>query len=225
MTSPTPTPRLRLLAGLFFLSGACALVYQVAWLREFRLIFGAATPATVAVLAVFMGGLGVGSASLGRRAERSGNLLRLYAILEAGVALSAFLTPFLLAGVRALYLRTGGVLTLGQTGATLLQLLLALVVLLVPCTLMGGTLPVAVKCVGDDKDEQRGSAGLLYGLNALGALTGVVLSTFWLLELLGTRTTLLSAEFLASKVLIRDKIKGFKVAVWEVDSGVDLNSR
>ncbi len=193
MTSPTPTPRLRLLAGLIFLSGACALVYQVAWLREFRLIFGAATPATAAVLAVFMGGLGVGSASLGRRAERSGNLLRLYAILEAGVALSAFLTPFLLAGVRALYLRTGGVLTLGQTGATLLQLLLALVVLLVPCTLMGGTLPVAVKCVGDDKDEQRGSAGLLYGLNALGALTGVVLSTFWLLELLGTRTTLWTA--------------------------------
>jgi len=63
-----------LLAGLIFLSGACALVYQVAWLREFRLIFGAATPATAAVLAVFMGGLGVGSASLGRRAERSGNL-------------------------------------------------------------------------------------------------------------------------------------------------------
>ncbi len=33
----------RSIAPLLFLSGFCALIYQVAWTREFRLIFGATT--------------------------------------------------------------------------------------------------------------------------------------------------------------------------------------
>src|SRR5438105_58929 len=47
-------------AALLFGSGFCALVYQVAWLREFRLIFGASTAASAAVTAIFIGGLGLG---------------------------------------------------------------------------------------------------------------------------------------------------------------------
>ena len=53
-------------APLLFFSGLCALVYQVAWLRELRRVFGASTPASAAVLAVFMGGLGFGSPILGQ---------------------------------------------------------------------------------------------------------------------------------------------------------------
>jgi len=48
--------------ALLFGSGFCALVYQTVWLRQFRLIFGASTSATAAVLAIFMAGLGFGSA-------------------------------------------------------------------------------------------------------------------------------------------------------------------
>jgi hypothetical protein len=57
------------IAAFLFCSGLCALIYQTVWLREFRLIFGASTPASAAVLGVFMGGLGLGSAFLGKRAE------------------------------------------------------------------------------------------------------------------------------------------------------------
>jgi len=48
------------IAPLLFGSGFCALVYQTAWQRELRLIFGASTAASAAVLAIFMGGLGLG---------------------------------------------------------------------------------------------------------------------------------------------------------------------
>jgi len=41
-------------AGLLFGSGFCALIYQICWLREFRLVFGASTAASAAVLAIFM---------------------------------------------------------------------------------------------------------------------------------------------------------------------------
>jgi spermidine synthase len=165
----------------------------MAWLREFRLVFGGATPATAAVLAIFMGAMGAGSALFGRKAEASENPLRLYAWIELGVGAAALLTPLLLSLVRALYLSTGGIAALGQVPATLLQLLLATVVLAPPCLLMGGSLPAAFKWVETDQDAQRGSLGVLYGVNTLGALTGVLVSTFWLLEFWGIRTTVMAA--------------------------------
>src|SRR3954453_12069660 len=94
-------------AALLFFSGMCALIYQVAWLRELRLIFGASTPASAAVLAGFMGGLGTGSLLLGKRAERAKRPLALYANLELGIAATAALTPLLLWVTRAAYLAVG----------------------------------------------------------------------------------------------------------------------
>src|SRR6185295_20053507 len=96
------SPALRV-APLLFLSGLCALVYQIAWLREFRLVFGASTAASAAVLAIFIGGLGVGGVLIGRRADRHRAPLLLYARLETLIALSAALTPFLLWLVRRAY--------------------------------------------------------------------------------------------------------------------------
>src|SRR3954462_13989246 len=91
-------------AALLFGSGFCALVYQVAWLREFRLIFGASTAASAAVLAIFIGGLGAGGLLLGPRADRHPRPLLFYATLETVVAISAALSPFLLMIARAVYL-------------------------------------------------------------------------------------------------------------------------
>ena len=188
--------RVTFLSTLLFCSGACALVYQMMWLREFRLIFGSSTPATAAVLAIFMGGLGLGAAWFGQRVERSPNPLRLYGRLEFGVATMAAITPWLLVLMRALYVKTGGVLALGSGMAAVVHVLLAVLVLGVPCTLMGGTLPAAVKWVETETDVQRGATGALYGGNTLGAVTGVALSTFWLLERLGNRHTLFAAAAL-----------------------------
>src|SRR5579864_621555 len=98
-------------------SGFCALVYQVAWLREFRLIFGASTAASAAVLAIFIGGLGIGGLLLGPRADRENRPLQFYARLEGIVAISAAATPLLLVLVRVLYLLSGGSSTLGVFSA------------------------------------------------------------------------------------------------------------
>src|SRR6266849_9342531 len=94
--------RARKVAPLLFGSGLCALVYQVVWLREFRLVFGASTAASAAVLAIFIGGLGAGALLLGPRADRRRAPLLFYARLETLVALSAAATPALLALVRSL---------------------------------------------------------------------------------------------------------------------------
>ena len=181
---------------LLFGSGFCALVYQTAWLRQFRLIFGASTFATAAVLAIFMAGLGVGSALLGRRADAHPRPLRFYGNLELFIALSAALTQVLLWLVARVYFAMGGSVSLGLPAATLVRLLLSLVVLGIPTVLMGGTLPAAARAVETADDAGRRKLALLYAANTLGAVTGTLVSTFFMLETFGNRTTLLVAVLL-----------------------------
>ncbi len=180
----------RKVAPLLFFSGACALVYQVAWLRDLRLIFGASTAASAAVLGVFMAGLGIGGIVLGKRADRSPNPLAYYANLELLVALTSALTPLLVGVSRAAYLALGGQSTLGAVGATVARLVLGGLVLLVPTFLMGGTMPAAARAVTSDEDSGRHGVSALYGANTLGAVVGALATNFVMLEVFGTKLTL-----------------------------------
>ena len=179
-----------------FVSGLCALVYQVAWLRLLRLIFGASTGASAATLGIFMGGLGLGSLLLGPRADRTRNPLRFYARLEGGIALFAALSPFAIYGVARIYRFLGGTASMGAVPGTLLRLVLLSVVLGIPTFLMGGTLPAVVRSVTDRNDVGRRSLGLLYGINTAGAVVGAGATTFVLIEQFGTRKTILLAALL-----------------------------
>jgi hypothetical protein len=117
-----PPSRARLLgwaAVLVFASGLCAVTYQVAWLRLLRLVFGASTTANATVLAIFMGGLGLGGLLLGRMADRWRNPLDLYGRLEIAIGVAAGLTPWLITGVRAVYVGLGGTARLGDLGGNL----------------------------------------------------------------------------------------------------------
>ncbi len=186
----------RLIAILLLLSGLCALIYQVGWLRELRLIFGGTTLASAVVLAIFMGGLGFGGLFWGRIADRYDNPLRLYAFFEIGIALLAAISPFLLTLTQNVYFSLGGSLAMGPTVALLVRIGASAVVLGVPTFLMGGTLPAVVRAVENDADLGRRTLALLYGLNTIGGVCGVILATFFLLELLGTRMTIWSGSLL-----------------------------
>lgn len=179
-----------LVVPLVFGSGLCALVYQIAWTRAFRLIFGASTAASAAVVAIFIAGLGAGGLLLGRRVERSGAPLTLYAHLEIAIALLSAATPAVLWLAEAAYLAVGGSASLGGAGSTVARLVLATLVLGAPTFLMGGTLPAVARAVQTDDDAQRRSVALLYGLNTLGAVVGCFLANFLMLEVFGTRLTL-----------------------------------
>jgi MFS family permease len=179
-------------ALLVFISGCAALVFQIAWMRELRLVFGATTAATAAVLAIFMAGLGIGSAFLGKLADRVINPLRMYGLLELGIALSTAVTPWLVTLASAIYYQLGGQESLGIAAATAVRLALAAAIMAVPTVLMGGTLPAAVRAVTSTTDAHRRALAVLYGANTLGAVCGAAAATFFALESLGTRATLLA---------------------------------
>ena len=182
--------RLATVGALLLGSGLTSLVYQIAWMRELRLIFGFSTAASAAVVAIFLGGLGLGGKVLGRRADSASRPLFFYGCLELAIAGSAAATPAFLWLVRKTYLALGGSFVLGSVGGAAVRLALSALVLLVPTFLMGGTLPAAARAVETDEDSDRRRMAFLYGANTLGAVIGTSLATFWLLEALGTRATL-----------------------------------
>lgn len=199
------------LAAFLFGSGLAALVYQTAWERMLRLVFGASTAASSAVLAIFLGGLGLGGAWLGKRAEATDRPLLLYGNLEVGVALSAALTPFLVDLVGRAYWGVGGSGTLGTAGATVARVLLAAVVLGPSVVLMGGTLPAAARAVERDQDLSRGRLATLYAANTAGAVLGALLGTFMLFELFGMRLSLWIAALVNLLVAILARRLGSRV--------------
>lgn len=178
------------IAVLLFGSGVCSLVYETVWLRELGLVFGGSTMASGAVVACFVGGLGAGAILGGRRADRHSRPLLLYSQVEAVVAASAAISPLLLRCVRVAYVASGGTRVLGSVGGAAMRLVLAAAVFAIPTFSMGVTLPAVATAVERTEDGPRRVVAVLYGANTLGAVTGCVLSTFFLLETFGTRRTL-----------------------------------
>src|SRR5688500_13443163 len=91
---------LSLLHILFFCSGLSGLIYQIVWVRQFGHVFGNTMHSASIVVAIFMLGLGGGSYLFGTLADRyrarPALLVRVYAVLETFIGLSALLISFLL---------------------------------------------------------------------------------------------------------------------------------
>ncbi len=171
-TPPERPPALpeRVLVGLFFLSGAASLGYEVVWARQLAPVFGGTTSGVAYVTALFMGGLGLGGAIGARFVHRIERPLRVYGVLEALLASLAMLALLLLP-------------TLRWSGPVVAHL--AAAALILPCTvLMGATLPVLVEALGGRLSH---AVGRLYGLNTLGAVVGVLLTGLVAIGALGLR--------------------------------------
>ncbi|HXG54184.1 MAG TPA: fused MFS/spermidine synthase [Vicinamibacterales bacterium] len=183
-----------ILAGLFLLSGSAALVYQVAWLRMLSLVFGVTVYAASAVLTSFMGGLALGSWLGGRTADRSRAPLRAFALLELGIALSALAVPFALEAVSGLYGRAYALAPDAPVQLTILRLLCSGLILLLPTTLMGASLPLLARHVAGAGGSAATRIGWLYAMNTTGGIAGTVLAGFTLIGAFGvTATTRLAA--------------------------------
>jgi len=133
---------LKLVAGCFFLTGATGLIYEVLWARMLGLVFGGTTLAVSTVLAAFMGGLALGSALAGRWGSRVKRPVRAYGLLEIGIALYALAVPFLFSVVDNLYAVIWQQFHPSFFVFSLWRFVLSCVMLLLPTTLMGATLPL-----------------------------------------------------------------------------------
>src|SRR5258706_180975 len=135
----------RLYSSLFFLSGATGLIYELLWVRVLYQSFGSTIQSVTTVVAAYMGGLGLGAWLFGRIADRTDRPAVLYGRLEIAIGVFGVLSPLVLGLAHWLYLRTSAALALDGSATVALRFGLAAMVLLIPTTLMGGTLPALTR--------------------------------------------------------------------------------
>ena len=192
--SVTATQPAILLIGLCFIfSGATGLIYEVLWARMLGLVFGATTLAVSTVLAAFMGGLALGSALAGKFASRIRRPLSAYGWLEIGIAIYAVLVPFLFRWVDHLYVVIWQEFQPGFFTFSVWRFVLSCLLLLVPTTLMGATLPVLSAALLKTPEHKSNAVTMLYACNLVGAILGTMVAGFIFLPFLGVRTTILIA--------------------------------
>lgn len=171
--------------AFFFVSGIAGLVYEVAWTRMFTVVFGNTIQAASTVLAAYMGGLALGSLLLGRRADRFARPVFAYGVLEVCIGLYALIIPVIISQLTGIYAAVFAAFGQRPLPVTIVRFLLSFVVVLIPTTLMGATLPVLSKFAGREFSKIGGNIGALYAVNTFGAVLGSFLTGFVLLEAIG----------------------------------------
>jgi len=184
---------LPLLLVLFFGSGVSGLIYELVWLRFLALVFGVTIYAVATVLSAFMGGLALGGYLAGRVADRIKRPLRAYGILELGIGISALLTPPAFGVLQGVYRELYPGLPHDLTSLSLVRFALACVILLVPTTLMGATLPIVIRSTLNRSVSLGTNLSLLYASNTAGGITGAYLAGFILIGAIGVRATTVTA--------------------------------
>jgi spermidine synthase len=191
------------LPAVFCASGFAALVYQVVWQRVLFAAFGINVEAVTVVVTAFLAGLGFGSL-LGGRAATGGDtsLLRGFGLLESAIGLFGLISlPFF---------RWVGDVTLSLGSVE--QGLITVLIVMVPTTLMGATLPLLVGYLVRSSGNVGRTVGTLYFVNTAGSALAALAAALLLLRTLGEqRSTWLAAGLnlaVGGFVLLRSRRPG-----------------
>ncbi len=152
-------------------------------------VFGSTTFATATVLAVFMGGLALGSFLAGRQADRIKRPFLWYGILEGIIGGWALLAPHLFDMATPLYRIIWQNFHLSLWPFSIIRFCVALLILIVPTTCMGATLPLLAKFVTTSLEYVGKKIGTLYAANTLGAVGGAAVGGLYLLPTVGLAQT------------------------------------
>jgi spermidine synthase len=183
------------LCGVLFLSGTGALIFETLWLRLSGLAFGNSIWAAALILSSFMAGLALGNALAATSRIRRWRPLHFYAVLEITVAFFGCAIVFGLPMLGELMRPLWQLLWNHQPMLLGLRFVVSFLILLLPTTAMGLTLPVIIEDQLLRQTQFSRAIGFLYGSNTLGAMAGAVLSEAYLIRAFGLYGTSLAAAF------------------------------
>ncbi len=187
-----PEPRFSLLVACFVLSGLAGLIYETVWMQQFALVFGTSELALATVLAAYMAGLALGAAAAGRWASRVRRPILLYAVLELGIGAAALAVPAMIDVASGLQVALPGSRELPESaaaGSALFYLASSFLILLLPTSLMGATLPLLARQAVRRQRQVGRRVGALYAANTAGAAAGTLMAAFLLLPRIGLGPT------------------------------------
>jgi len=183
---------------LFTISGFAGLIYQSIWSHYLKLFLGHAAYAQTLVLALFMGGMAVGSLICSRMSGRWRNLLRGYAIAEAVIGFAALaFHPLFIATTGAAYdswLPGLHSVTGSEISTSTLKWVLAGALIMPQSILLGMTFPLmSAGIIRRHPNAPGETLAMLYFTNSLGAAVGVLASGFLMIDHLGLEGTMQGA--------------------------------
>src|SRR5436190_17217103 len=187
-----------ILSSILFLSGIGALIFETLWLRLSGLAFGNSVWAAALILSSFMAGLALGNAIAASSRIRRWRPLHLYAVLELFVGLFGCTIVFGLPALGELMRPVWQTLWNYQPTLLRLRFIVSFLILLVPTTAMGLTLPVLIEDRVLRRTNFGCAIGFLYGSNTLGAVAGAVLGEGYLIAAFGLYGTGLIAALAVS---------------------------
>jgi spermidine synthase len=167
------------------LSGFTALGAEIVWTRLLSLLFGATTYTFSLILAVFLAGLGAGSAIGAALVKRVAHPRALLGWVQLGVSLAIACGAWMVARKLPYWFIDT---SLPPVAALSLQtdLLRAALALLPATVLWGLSFPLAVAAVARQQSDAATMVGRVYAANTLGAITGAILTALVLIPRVGT---------------------------------------
>src|SRR5215475_9026420 len=185
--------RVAVFCAVLFLSGTGALIFETLWLRVSGLAFGNSVWAAALILSSFMAGLALGNALAASSRILRSRPLHFYAVLEILVAFFGCTIVFGLPALGELMRPLWQMLWDHQPMLLGLRFVVSFLILLLPTTAMGLTLPVIIEDPLLRETEFGRAIGFLYGSNTLGAMLGAILGEAYLIGASGLYGTSLAA--------------------------------
>ena len=200
----------------FFASGAASLIAEVTWNRMLIVVVGNSLSATAMIVAVFMGGLGLGSFVGGRVFGRRRESLVPYLLLELAIGVYVMLSPTLFETLAGVFRAFADGLD-DRSGLTVVRILVTAGALLVPAFLMGATFPAIISSAAPHDAKKRSArTAYLYSTNTIGAALGCFAAGYHLLFEFGVQITLNCALALyvlaALCALVAHRVAGWRPA-------------
>lgn len=201
--------------ALFTISGFAGLIYESIWSHYLKLFLGHAAYAQTLVLAIFMGGMALGSWLVSRYTKRIGNLLAGYALAELGIGILAISFHRIFESVTGWALDSVFPALGGGATVDAVKWTIASALILPASILLGTTFPLmSAGVIRLYPDTGGRSLAMLYFTNSLGASVGVLASGFVLTEAVGLPGTILTAGILnvALAIVVWYLAKGLSTA-------------
>jgi len=188
-----PSRLFPVVAACFFATGAAGLIYEIIWNRTLALLMGNTAYSLATLLTVFMGGLALGAWVGGHWPPRGRWALRTYGLLELGIGLYCLLLPRMLDAAAPLFTAIYRNHYGSMVRFNLMQFCVVGLILLIPTTMMGATLPILTRFLVTRMGVLSRTVGVLYAVNSGGAFVGALLCGLLLLPTLGVERSYLVA--------------------------------
>ncbi len=182
---------------IFAMSGFAGLIYESVWTHYLKLFLGHAAYAQVLVLAIFMGGLAIGSWLASRYGKNIRHLLLAYALMEALIGILGLVFHQVFTNLVALSYDSIIPGLDSSSSIIIFKWTLSAALILPQSILLGTTFPLMTAGIIRRFPKLTGfSLATLYFANSIGAAIGILVSGFILIEHFGLPGTIATAGIL-----------------------------